>query len=68
MRSVRSLTGSKVRRIILEPGRNILRSVDAVEIPLEPAGQDMPLFFSDTETNDEISSGMMENPILMGDH
>ena len=26
------------------------------------------LVFSDTKTNDEISSGMMENPILMGDH
>lgn len=26
----------------------------------------MPLLFSDTETNDEISSGMMENPLLMG--
>ena len=40
------VNGIKGPKNYLEPGRNILRSVDAVEIPLgNPAGQDMPLFF-----------------------
>lgn len=60
------VNGIKGPKNYLEPGRNILRSVDAVEIPLESGGTGHALVFSDTETNDEISSGMMENPILMG--
>ena len=49
------INGVKGPKNYLEPGQNILRSVDAVEIPLEsefgfhirwnPAGQDMPLSF-----------------------
>lgn len=60
------INGIKGPKNYLEPGRNILRSVDAVEIPLESGGTGHALVFSDTETNDEISSGMMENPLLMG--
>lgn len=60
------VNGIKGPKNYLEPGRNILRSVDAVEIPLESGGTGHALVFSDTETNDEISSGMMENPLLMG--
>ena len=54
------VNGIKGPKNYLEPGRNILRSVDAVEIPLESGGTGHALVFSDTETNDEISSGMME--------
>lgn len=60
------INGVKGPKNYLEPGQNILRSVDAVEIPLESGGTGHALVFSDTETNDEISSGMMENPLLMG--
>ena len=60
------VNGIKGPKNYLEPGRNILRSVDAVEIPLESGGTGHALVFSDTKTNDEISSGMMENPLLMG--
>lgn len=60
------VNGIKGPKNYLESGRNILRSVDAVEIPLESGGTGHALVFSDTETNDEISSGMMENPLLMG--
>lgn len=60
------VNGIKGPKNYLEPGRNILRSVDAVEIPLESGGTGHALVFSDTETNDEIRSGMMDNPLLMG--
>lgn len=60
------INGIKGPKNYLEPGRNILRVVDAVEIPLESGGTGHALVFSDTETNAEISSGMMENPLLMG--
>ena len=59
------INGIKGPKNYLEPGRNILRSVDAVEIPLESGGIGHALVCSDTETNAEISSGMMENPLLM---
>ena len=53
------VNGIKGPKNYLEPGRNILRSVDAVEIPLESGGTGHALVFSDTETNDEISSIMI---------
>ncbi|MBS4885289.1 MAG: hypothetical protein KH027_01110 [Clostridiales bacterium] len=44
------INGIKGPKNYLEPGRNILRSVDAVEIPLESGGTGHALVFSDTET------------------
>ena len=39
------INGIKGPKNYLEPGRNILRSVDAVEIPLESGGTGHALFF-----------------------
>lgn len=50
------INGVKGPKNYLEPGRNILRSVDAVEIPLESGGTGHALVFSDTETNDGESA------------
>lgn len=53
----------------LEPRRNVLRSIDAVEIPLESGEMEHAMIFSAAEATEEAYRGITnngENPLLLG--